>query len=165
MERRSRLWHADEDRRFQTHDLVGEVIAPQIPCHLREQRIQQIAKAVMMAFEPLQENLVGSCRKLIKGFTQLERRLGHRIEHHSGRRRASGNEIVSRVSGICLTERPQRLILAQSDTAQIMAEAEPCAIVFSANAVSSNRATPVLRGPTPRSPIWPDCAAGQRLCP
>src|ERR1700733_12203033 len=55
MERRSRLWRADEDRRFQAHYFVGEVIAPQMPPHLGEQRIHQIPKAVMMAFEPLQE--------------------------------------------------------------------------------------------------------------
>ncbi len=83
-----------------------------------------------MAFEPLQENPVGSCRKLIKGFMRLERRLMHRIEHRSSRRRALGNEIVFRVSGMCLAKRPQRLILEQSDTVQITAEAEPCAIII-----------------------------------
>ena len=129
MERRHRLRRAYEDRRFQPHGLVGEPIALQLPLHLAEQRIQQIAKAVMMAFQSLQENLVGSRRKLIKGFMRLERRRRNRIEHRPRRRRAAGNEIVFGVRGICLAKRPQRLVLEQSETMQVMAEAEWYAVV------------------------------------
>src|SRR5271155_1274052 len=83
-----------------------------------------------MPFQPLQENLVGSGRKLIKCFMRLERRLGNRIEDRPSRRRATGNEIVFRVSGIALAKRSQRLVLEESQTMQIMSEPERYAIVF-----------------------------------
>src|SRR5271154_3726973 len=104
-------------------------MALQLPLHLRKQRIHQIAKVVMMSLQPLQENLVGSRRKLIKGFMWLERRLWNRIEHRPGRRRATGNEIVFRMSGISLAKTSQRLVLEQSETMQIMAEPERRPIV------------------------------------
>ena len=41
-----------------------------------------------------------------------------------------GNEIVFRMSGVALAKRPQRLVLEESQTMQIMSEPERHAIVF-----------------------------------